>query len=179
MASDPKLLEIARNTADALGFDAHPLFGPVLPRIGYDPAAILEYLRKHCRDHGYPNGYIFSGGGGLENASTVPVTVNEMLLQSHEGVLRLFPVWPKDKDARFGNLRAYGAFLVSSEWSKGRVQALRIESEKGRACTLQNPWPGHAVLLRRNGREGERLSGDTFIFKTVPGERIEVSPATD
>jgi hypothetical protein len=176
LSSDPKLLEVARNTVDAIGYSTHPLFAPVLPRIGYDPSVILENLRQHCQDHGYPNGYIFYNGGGIETASTVPATINEMLLQSHEGVLRLFPVWPKDKDARFGNLRAYGAFLVSSEWSKGRVQALRIESEKGRACTLQNPWPGRGVVLYRNGRKGERLSGDTFTFKTIPGEQIEARP---
>jgi hypothetical protein len=174
LSSDSKLLEVARNTVDAIGYNTHPLYAPVLPRIGYDPAVILENLRKNCRENGYPNGYIFFAGGGLETASTVPATINEMLLQSYEGVLRLFPDWPKDRDARFGNLRAYGAFLVSSEWSKGKVQTLRIESEKGRPCSVQNPWPGRAVVLYRNSRKAEQLSGDTFTFKTSNGERIEV-----
>jgi len=106
LSSDSKLLDVARNTVDAIGYNTHPLYAPVLPRIGYDPAVILENLRKNCRENGYPNGYIFFAGGGLETASTVPANINEMLLQSYEGVLRLFPDWPKDHDARFSNLRA-------------------------------------------------------------------------
>ena len=39
-----------------------------------------------------------------------------MLLQSHDQTIRVFPVWLKGKDASFRNLRAYGAFLVSSEF---------------------------------------------------------------
>jgi hypothetical protein len=44
----------------------------------------------------------------------LPVVVNECLLQSYTGTLRLFPNWPAEKDAAFQDLRAVGAFLVSS-----------------------------------------------------------------
>jgi hypothetical protein len=176
LGSDPKLLEIARNTVAGPAFRNHPLFAPVLARIGYDPSAILAGLQSVVKDHGYPNAYIFFPGGGVETASTVPATINEMLLQSHQGVLRLFPVWPKDKDAQFGNLRAYGAFLVSSEFAGGQVKSLTIESEKGRECTLENPWPGKTIGLTRNGRSAETLRGNRVAFKTSRGERITISP---
>ena len=55
------------------------------------------------------------GGGGIESCGGIISAVDEMLMQSHEGVIRVFPVWPKEMPARFGNLRAYGAFLVSGE----------------------------------------------------------------
>ena len=174
--SDPKLLDIARNTVAGRGFDGFPLFPPVLARIGYDPPSILKGLREICQTHGYPNAYTFFLGGGVETASTVPATINEMLLQSHEGVLRLFPVWPQGIDAHFSHLRAYGAFLVSGELSKGIVKGLMIESEKGKTCTLQNPWHGKAIILYRNGRAGETLRGDTVTFKTTDGERVAVMP---
>lgn len=77
-------------------------------------------------------------------------------------------------DARFGNLRAYGAFLVSSELSKGEVKNLVIESEKGKSCTLRSPLRGKAMILYRNGRAAETLKGDTVTFKTTAGERIVV-----
>ena len=99
---------------------------------------------------GYPNGYIYFAGGGVETASPIPGAVNEMLLQSYQGVLRVFPDWPKDRDARFGQLRAYGAFLISSEIVKGEVKSLLIESE-GQICTLQNPWPGRRLDLPATG----------------------------
>ena len=99
-----------------------------------------------------------------------------MLLQSYQGVLRVFPDWPKDRDARVGELRAYGAFLISSEIVRGEVKSLLIESEKGRVCTLQNPWPGRRLALARDGGNAERLHGATVTFKTSAGERISVKP---
>ena len=40
-----------------------------------------------------------------------------MLIQSHTGVVKLFPAIPADwKDASFYKLRTYGAFLVSREF---------------------------------------------------------------
>jgi hypothetical protein len=152
------------------------LYAPILARIGYDPQALVKDLRGMATNNAYPNAYIFFEGGGVETVSTIPATVDEMLLQSHQGVLRLFPVWPRDMDARFGNLRAYGAFLVSSELSKGEVKSLVIESEKGKSCTLQNPWRGKEMILYRNGRAAETLTGDTVTFKTTAGERIAVVP---
>jgi hypothetical protein len=90
--------------------------------------------------------YIYYGGGGIECCSGVPVCVNEMLLQSHEGILRFFPVWDKRKDASFYNLRAYGAFLVSGKIENGAIGGLRVYSEKGRKCVFQSP-PGQCVIL--------------------------------
>ena len=97
-------------------------------------------MHKHVSGD-YPNGYVVWPGGGVETSSTVPGAINEMLLQSYEGVLRVFPAWPKDRDARFGSLRAYGAFLVSSELVKGEVTELTIESEKGRTVRSRIPGP--------------------------------------
>jgi alpha-L-fucosidase 2 len=99
-----------------------------------------------------------------------------MLLQSFTGVLRVFPVWPKERDASFGNLRAYGAFLVSGTLRSGRVQELTILSEKGRDCILANPWPGQSLVLYRNGQRAETLKGDRITFRTAPDERISIRP---
>ena len=69
-----------------------------------------------------------------------------------------------------------GAFLVSSVYFDSRVQYVSIESEKGRDCTVQNPWPGEEVMLYRNGSEAETLSGDRFTFATAVGEQITIKP---
>jgi hypothetical protein len=175
LGTDPKLLETARNSVGGTRFWNHPLLAPALARIGYDPNTILTTLHGIADDHGYPNAYIFFPGGGVESSSTIPAAINEMLVQSHEGILRLFPVWPQDKHARFGNLRAYGAFLVSAEFAGGKVTDLMIESEKGRQCSLENPWPRKAIVLNRNGRRAETLRGTTVTFKTRPRERIVIN----
>jgi hypothetical protein len=155
-------------------------FGRSGPTASQDPAVILTTLRQQAERQSYPNGYIFRAGGGVESASIVPQRINNMLLLDPDMekplVLQVFPSWPKDKDAKFGNLRAVGAFLVSSEIRRGSVQNLTIVSEKGRECTLRNPWPGKPVTLFRNGKKAERLTGDELSFKTGIAERIEVRP---
>ena len=119
---------------------------------------------------------LFYGGGGIESCGGF-LAVNEMLLQSHEGVVRLFPCWPKDQNARFGTLRAVGAFLVSAELKGGVVTGVTIVSEKGRFCTVQNPWPGKAVRVSRNGGASETLTGERLSLKTAPGESMILAPA--
>ncbi|MEI6646013.1 MAG: glycoside hydrolase family 95-like protein [bacterium] len=181
--SDPKQLEIANNTIAFLeqGNLSAPVYDrwhdvcgqnswyPALVRIGYDPKVILAALRGVPFS---PNGVVINQWHGIENSSIFPNTINEMLLQSHQDVLRLFPCWPKEKDAKFGTLRAYGAFLVSAEQKDGVVSGVTILSEKGRDCTLVNPWPDKDVTLVRNGQAAETLNGERFTFKTTTGEMI-------
>ena len=107
----------------------------------------------------------------------MPNTINMMLCMSHRNVLRVFGVWPRDRDAQFGDLRAEGAFLVSAQLAKGQVRYVRIVSERGRACVLVNPWPGKAVVLYRNGRKGGTLRGERLKFATSVGEEILLGPA--
>jgi hypothetical protein len=175
LGSDPKLLSVSRDTIDAMsrwhdqnGFSS---WYTACARVGHDPKTILEKLRVECDNRSYPSLILYYGGGGIENVAGF-LAVNEMLMQSHEGAIRLFPVWPKELDARFGDLRAVGAFLVSAELKGGKLSDARIRSEKGRDCTVVNPWPGRAVALTRDGQPAETVTGDRFTFTTRPMETI-------
>jgi alpha-L-fucosidase 2 len=181
LGSDPALLKVVQD--DARGwperewinhFNGFSQTFPGAARIGYDPSDLLAKLRKQLTVGSFPNLMVFVGGGGIENCSTVPATINEMLLQTHEGVMRVFPVWPKEKPARFGRLRTHGAFLVSAELRDREIQSLEIESEKGRECLLENPWPGRGLVLSRQGRSAEARTGDRIRFTTTAGERIVI-----
>ena len=181
--SEPAILQIAKNHIDALvaqdawadgnGFCT---FYTAAARVGYDPEVILENLREQLSGFGCPNLHVFHFGGGVEELSGTVSCIDEMLLQSYSKILRFFPTWPKDMPARFGNLRAVGAFLVTSGFRDGGVQYVFIESEKGRSCKVQNPWPGETVTVWRNGQKAETLSGGEFMFKTSPGEKIALCP---
>jgi hypothetical protein len=140
--SDPKWLAIARDTISVMGrwidFNGSNSFFPAAVRVGYDPQVILGQLHR-CVSNKYPNGFMKGNPHGIENFSTVPNTINEMLCMSHvpvgdpdraESVIRVFPVWPKDRDARFHNIRCWGAFLVSSELKNGSVIRVEIASER-------------------------------------------------
>jgi hypothetical protein len=89
-------------------------------------------------------------------------------------VIRLFSGIPKKQNASFERIRAWGAFLVSANLKDEMVSKVKIVSEKGRLCTLVNPWAGKKVLLIRNGKKAEVLSGNRISFKTSPHESIEI-----
>ena len=168
---DAKLIETARNMLDAKGrawFGDNGLNShyPAAVRMGYDPEKLLERLRGQGR--------MTNGFQGSIESSTLPNTINEMLCMSHRQVIRVFWCWPKNKDARFWTLRAEGAFLVSSALKSGKVQYVRIVSEKGRDCTVLNPWAGKSIDVYRDGKKAEtaKASGDRTVLKTKAGETI-------
>jgi hypothetical protein len=179
--SDPKLLEISRNMVDAMARwedgNGSSSWYTCCARIGYDPKTMLARMRQMTDRNSMPNKLLAFGGGGIENVAGFH-GITEMLLQSHDGVLRLFPCWPKDQDARFGGLRTVGAFLVSAELKSGIVTGVKIVSEKGKDCTVVNPWPGSKVQLVCNGKISSIgvMEGDRFTFKTAVNEAIELSP---
>ncbi|TFG50562.1 MAG: hypothetical protein E4H40_01080 [Candidatus Brocadiia bacterium] len=176
----PEIIQIAKDHITAIdGWDDYNgfcTFYTAAARVGYDPNIILRNLRDQCLTRGQLNLHIFHGGGGVEELSGTVSCIDEMLLQSYSKILRLFPTWPKDRRARFANLRAVGAFLVSGAYNDGQAQYVLIHSEKGRDCTLQNPWHGRNITIYSNSRKAETLGGETVTFKTSPGERITVAP---
>jgi hypothetical protein len=185
--SDPQLLDIAHNTIEAqilLGspwrdFNLDCIFFPACVRVGYDPEVIWRELHNEIVEIGCPNGFRTENPHGLEKLNLVPSTLHEMMLLSHENVLRFFRVWPRKShpNARFQDLWAYGAFGVSATLKDGVVGDVRIVSVKGRDCAVENPWPGKAVALTRNGNRAETLRGTRVTFGTHPGEHITISPA--
>ncbi len=178
--SDPELLRIARNTVAQQGKwrDANMtcFFYPSAARVGHDPDEILRQLSGLVREDTYPNMTLCAFGGGIENLNTVPATLVEMFCQSYQGKLWVFPNWPAGMDARFGNLLAYGNFLVSSRYKDGTVQYIRMESRKGRPVQLVNPWPDRPVGIYRNGLLSETLTGAELSIATEKNEVLSIAP---
>lgn len=160
--------------ANTLGNGIETCF-PAAVRVGYDSDEILKQLRDRIELQSLPNLWITAGGGGTETLAAVPLTVNEMMMQSYEHIIRIFPNWNKNKDASFDQLRAYGAFLVSSRLADSQILYVKMVSEAGRTCKIINPWPGKSVQLRRNHRDAELLSGKILIFPTSEGEYLELN----
>ena len=151
-------------------------FFPAAVRVGYEPEVILKNLRRYVTRYANTNGFAKDNPHGIENCSIVPNTINEMLCMGHKGVIRVFPVWPRDRDAKFHQLRTWGAFLVSSELKGGDVSYVQLLSERGRDCVVQNPWPGQEVHIARDGQETGILKGERLQFSTKEGEYILLVP---
>jgi alpha-L-fucosidase 2 len=180
LGSDATLLQTAKNMVAEMARwsddNGTNTFYPAAARVGHDPNEILTRLDAWIGGHSYPNLHIHTGGGGIENLNTVPSTITEMLLQSFQGKLRLFANWPLTADARFGGLRAWGAFLVSSQLKGGLVQYVQIASEQGGPSVLVNPWPGRMVRLYRDGADAGTVGGAEIALSTAKGEVLSLAP---
>jgi len=138
-------------------------------RVGYDPEAIIKKLKERIAKKGMPNLWIPQSGGLTETLSAVPSCINEMLLQGYEGVIRVFPAWPAQRDASFGKLRTHGAFIVSSEKKEGTVRFIKIVSEKGRRCIVENPWKKQMVITANGKKIAATVTADEYSFATKAG----------
>ncbi len=150
-------------------FDILP---PAAARMGMDPHYILAMMRRRIELYGLPNLLIEQGGGGIETCGGMTGGVNEMLLQSYDGIIKLFPCWPPEHDAAFENLRAWGAFLVSSSISNSVVGVTRIQSEVGGDCVIANPWPGYRVAVSRGEGSQEIVTGENVCLSVEPNQFI-------
>ena len=112
----------------------------------------LPWVREELTARLRPNGtltlnrneprYRFNDFGHYTEQFAASMAVNELLLQSVADVVRVFPAWPRDKPARFHQLRAQGGFLVSAACEKGTVGPVVVESTAGGRLRLLSPWRG-------------------------------------
>ena len=139
-----------------------------------DGTAADMVLQVHGRYNDFTK-YDFMAPLGIwfENFS-LPVVINECLMQSYDGTIRLFPNWPKNTDARFKTLRAANAFLVSASLVKGKVEWVRIKSEAGKKLRMANPWTKDVRIARRHGEQ--RGGGRIIELQTEAGDNILFSP---
>lgn len=179
--SDKKTLKIAKNTYFAndrrLDDNGSVSYLPCGARLCVSPEFLLEGIHSNIGIFALPNALFAHEGGCLEHCATIPATVNEMLMQSCGGVIRLFPCWNKS-DAAFRNLRAQGAFLVSAGMLDGTVKNVSVTSEKGRNCRLDISAFGCPVSVRDSDENEVTLeqNGSVISFATVPGAQYFIIP---
>ena len=107
----------------------------------------------------------------LEGNMAFASGVQEMLLQSHSGVIRVFPAIPSDwKDVSFDKLRAIGAFVVSASLENGDVSLVKVVSEKGGLLRLVNPFKGKFRIAGKKKKITEK--NGVLELKTRAGEEI-------
>ena len=138
------------------------------------PEAYQE-TRAHFSRITTPNGIqaAWQGHGHYlaESWALVGLT-SELVLQSVDDIIRVFPAWPEELDAHFVNLRAQGGFLVSAEQKDGKVVKLEIESTAGGTLTVLSPWK----TVKVNGRTITLDEKGVVRIETRKGDRIRLSP---
>ena len=168
--SGEELLKIAKNSYfmndRRLDDNGSNSYLPAGARIGVDPDFLIDGIHQNIKEFALPNKLFRHHGGGIEHLTTVPATINEMLMQSYEGVIRLFPCWKKADDASFENLRADGAFLVSASLENKKVSSLRIKSLKGRKCNVECEGIKSVINKAENKEIPFERRGNTVAFET-------------
>jgi alpha-L-fucosidase 2 len=113
----------------------------------------LEMLQIFARNFCSTNSFHVNGdqkGGQYSNFTYHPFTlegnfafaqgVHELLLQSHDGMVEVFPALPSTwRDVSFNNLRAEGAFLISAEMKHGVVKKVEVVTKKRGTIYLRLP----------------------------------------
>lgn len=83
---------------------------------------------------------------GMESLGHFTAGLQEMLLQSHEGAIRVFPAVPDEWEVAF-TLHAEGGFLVTGRRAPHSVpDCIEITSRRGGECAVWLPWPTARVL---------------------------------
>lgn len=116
---------------------------------------------------------------GLEPMGIIGATLNEMLIQSHENKIRIFPAIP-DKGFYAFKLRTRDAFMVSSmRDTTGFIPEVEIESLQGNTCRLQNPWKYRVRITSSSAKVIKyNIDKDNVIsFSTTKGELYSIIPA--
>ena len=102
--------------------------------------------------------------------------IQEMLMQSHTGIIRIFPAIPTSwKDVSFKDLRAMGAFLMSAEQKDGSVQQITIYPEQGGTCRIAVPASMQNREISVEGNDGEVTRKDNILtIHTKKGKAIRI-----
>ncbi|MCX5643773.1 MAG: glycoside hydrolase N-terminal domain-containing protein [Phycisphaerae bacterium] len=147
--------------------------------------ALEIFARAFCLRNGFHCNGDQSGKGyssfryrpfTLEGNFAAAAGLQEMLLQSYSGTIRVFPAIPASwKDVSFKTLRAEGAFLVTAERKEGVTQRVEIIAEKGGLLRLENPFPEASYAVTGIDGGSVKMEGTDLIVATTPSQRLSFS----
>ena len=145
----------------------------------------LRFLTSYLESFTLRNGFHANGEQTRKGLSTIhgrPFTlegnfaaaraVQEMLLQSQGGRVRVFPAMPSAwRDASFHDLRAEGGFRVSAERRDGRTHRVRVTATVEQDLRLKAPFPGEKYTANRPVKR----RSDELRIHLLPGQTLELT----
>ncbi|WP_290057558.1 glycosyl hydrolase family 95 catalytic domain-containing protein [Amycolatopsis solani] len=111
------------------------------------------YLGELQRRYIQPNTMYKESGPVIETPLSAAKSLQDMLVQSWGGVLRVFPAVPSAwGDIALRDFRTEGAFLLSASRAGGRTRWLKVHSEAGAPCVLRPGIEGELAVTDARGR---------------------------
>jgi alpha-L-fucosidase 2 len=97
--------------------------------------------------------------------------VLEMLVQSHNGIIQIFPAVPDVwQNVSFGSLRCEGAFLVWAQRKNGKTASVHMKSGIGGLCRMRNPYKGKTPYVVSRHSVPTVYKKELISFETKPNE---------
>jgi alpha-L-fucosidase 2 len=129
-------------------------------RLG-DGEAALGVLHRLLRDSTYPSMLGSHPPFQIDGSLGSPAAIAEMIVQSHAGLMTLFPALPKAwRTGKITGLRLRGGITVDIEWkNEAFVEAFLVSD------TTQSVVIHAAFDIRDVSSRGVVVSGDSFAFK--------------
>lgn len=142
--------------------------------------ALCDFASNFClRNTFHANGDMKNNGKSLykkraftlEGNMAFAAGLQEMLLQSHTGVVSVFPAIPKGwNHVEFKNFRTYGAFIVSSCLKNDTIN-VSCFSEKGGRLKLKIPHNKNFVF--RGDMNSLKVKDDIIVIETKKGDKLD------
>ncbi|MEV6158030.1 glycoside hydrolase family 95-like protein [Nonomuraea sp. NPDC052129] len=112
----------------------------------------------------------------IESPLAAAQSVLDMLIQSHGGVVKVFPaVSATWADVSVERLRTQGAFLVDASRSQGRTDWIRVHSEAGEPLRLKHGIEGPVEVRDEHGRPLPHRGTDTLEIPLRRGRTAVIS----
>lgn len=142
-----------------------------------DGERALVFLNKFKRFL-RPNTFYYENAGWpvIETPLHSATAMQEMLLQSWGGRLRVFPAMPKEwPDAQFHQLRGEGAFLVSARREAGETQWVIVQAEADGQVEVE-PQLADAQRVSSGDPKVDNLSEGIYTIQMSPGDVVMFWP---
>jgi len=104
----------------------------------------------------------------------VTAAVTEMLMQSHDGFIKLLPALPDEwSEGTFKGVCARGAFELDFAWKNKMVTQLKIKSKAGEVCRIEYK-PGLKISSNGKNIKYKKLPNGLVEFQTIKGSSYQV-----
>ena len=149
LSSSSELLKAAQNTVDQVNAankwvpeNGLCMGWPAAAMVTHNASGTLDHMASGLAKVINPNFVPQILGGCVAEQAGATQALNDLLMQSYDGVLHFFPAgWDAGANASFDGLRGRGAFVVSAQWAHGAVSSgIAIHSEAGLNCTFVEPF---------------------------------------
>lgn len=148
--------------------------------LGDEVASTLRTITEKSQN--YPNGMakwnIADAEFYVEQTGVVAASLEEMLVQDYDGVIRVAPAIPHGWDVA-GSVWVRGRTRVDVQTQDGRPTTVVINPGVMQTIRLRNPWRGERVAVI-DGRTGTpvaiKIEGDDLFFASTAGAHYLVRP---